>query len=155
MAFYQINHIRKIPATITEVWEFISSPGNLKEMMPSNMDLIITSNNATEKMYAGMIITYKVNPLAGISLTWVTEITQVREKEFFVDEQRMGPFKMWHHQHIIKAIEGGVLMTDIVSYQPPLGILGSLINSILIKHKLKTILDSRNIALEKRFGVYK
>lgn len=119
MAFYQINQTQKIPASIDEVWDFISSPGNLREITPPSMGFIITSNNASEKMYAGMIITYKVIPLAGIKINWVTEITQVKDKEFFVDEQRMGPYKMWHHQHKIEAIEGGVLMTDIVSYNLP------------------------------------
>jgi ligand-binding SRPBCC domain-containing protein len=155
MAFYQINQTQKIPASIDEVWDFISSPGNLREITPPSMGFIITSNNASEKMYAGMIITYKVSPLAGIKINWVTEITQVKDKEFFVDEQRMGPYKMWHHQHKIEAIEGGVLMTDIVSYQPPFNILGSLANALIIKRKLKLIFDFRTDALEKRFGVNK
>lgn len=155
MAFYQIKHSQKIPASIAEVWDFISSPGNLKEITPPYMGFNITSNNATEKMYAGMIITYKVTPLAGIRLTWVTEITHIRDKEFFVDEQRVGPYKMWHHQHKIEAIEGGVLMTDTVSYQPPLAFLGSLVNGLFIQQKLKNIFDYRTMALVKKFGVYK
>lgn len=154
MAFYQIKQTQRIPASITEVWDFISSPGNLKEITPPYMGFIITTDNANEKMYAGMIINYKVSPVAGIKLNWLTEITQVRDKEYFVDEQRVGPYKMWHHQHKIEAIEGGVLMTDIVSYRPPMGILGALANALFIKHKLKHIFDFRTKALEKRFGKY-
>jgi ligand-binding SRPBCC domain-containing protein len=85
-------------------------------------------------------------------MTWVTEITQVKEKEYFVDEQRVGPYSMWHHEHKIEPIEGGVLMTDIVSYQPPFGILGSIANSMLIKNQLKEIFDYRVTAVEKMFG---
>ena len=101
-----------------------------------------------------MIISYKVSPVLGIKMTWVTEITQVKEKEYFVDEQRVGPYSVWHHEHKIEAIEGGVLMTDIVSYKPPFGILGSIANSILIKKQLKEIFDFRTVAMEKMFGKY-
>jgi len=99
-----------------------------------------------------MIISYKVSPVLGIKMTWVTEITQVKEKEYFVDEQRVGPYSIWHHEHKIEAIEGGVLMTDIVSYKPPFGILGSIANSILIKRQLKEIFDFRAVAMERMFG---
>jgi len=101
-----------------------------------------------------MIISYKVSPVLGIKMTWVTEITQVKEKEYFVDEQRVGPYSVWHHEHKIEAIEGGVLMTDIVSYKPPFGFLGSVANSILIKKQLKEIFDFRTVAMEKMFGKY-
>ena len=88
----------------------------------------------------------------GIKMTWVTEITQVKEYEYFVDEQRVGPYSIWHHEHKIESIEGGVLMTDIVSYKPPFGILGSIANSVLIKKQLKEIFDFRTVAMEKIFG---
>ena len=116
------------------------------------MGFIITSNTGPEKMYPGMIITYKVCPLFGIKLNWMTEITHVKDYEYFVDEQRAGPFKLWHHQHKLKQIEGGVLMTDIVTYEPPLGLLGSIANSFLIRKQVEQIFDYRTIALEKRFG---
>ena len=118
------------------------------------MGFTITSKLLSEKMYPGMIISYKVSPLLGIKMTWVTEITQVKEREYFVDEQRVGPYAMWHHEHKIESIEGGVLMTDIVSYQPPFGILGSLANCLLIKKQLKEIFDFRTVAVEKMFGKY-
>jgi ligand-binding SRPBCC domain-containing protein len=154
MAFYQIVKTQKLPVTISEVWKFISSPRNLKEITPEHMGFQVTSNNGNEKMYSGMIITYKVSPLLGIKLNWMTEITQVEEGEYFVDEQRIGPYSMWHHQHKIEPIEGGVLMTDIVTYQPPMGILGVIANSIFIKNQLREIFDFRNVALERRFGKY-
>jgi ligand-binding SRPBCC domain-containing protein len=152
MGFYQLHKTQKIPATIDQVWDFISSPANLKKITPEYMGFNITSKLLSEKMYPGMIISYKVSPVLGIKMTWVTEITQVKEKEYFVDEQRVGPYSMWHHEHKIEPIEGGVLMTDIVSYQPPFGILGSIANSILIKNQLKEIFDYRVTAVEKMFG---
>lgn len=155
MAFYQFIKTQKLPSTVNEVWEFISSPSNLKEITPEHMGFIITSKNGDEKMYPGMIITYKVSPILGIKLNWMTEITQVKEHEFFIDEQRIGPYSMWHHQHKIKVIEGGVLMTDIITYKPPMGILGVFANSIFIKKQLEEIFDYRKTALEKRFGEFK
>ncbi len=154
MAIYQLIKTQKLPSTITEIWDFISSPINLKEITPEHMGFIVTSNTGTEKMYPGMIITYKVSPLLGIKLNWMTEITHVRDYEYFVDEQRAGPYKLWHHQHKIEPIEGGVLMTDIVTYKPTLGLLGAIANSLLIKKQLQQIFDYRTIALEKRFGRY-
>lgn len=154
MAFYQFTASQKIPASLEQVWNFISSPGNLKEITPAYMGFEITSPNLSEKMYPGMIISYKVSPLLGIKMTWVTEITQVENHRYFVDEQRMGPYAMWHHQHKIEAIEGGVLMTDIVSYQPPLGLLGAIANTLFIKGKLKEIFDFRTLAVEKKFGKF-
>lgn len=155
MAFYQFKKNQKINGSIDELWEFISSPANLKEITPDYMGFDITSNELPEKMYAGMIISYKVSPLLGIKTNWVTEITQVKDKEYFIDEQRVGPYKIWHHQHIIEPIQNGVLMTDIVSYQPPFGILGAMANSLIIKNKLNEIFNYRTKAIEKKFGVYK
>lgn len=154
MAFYQFNKQQKVKCSIDEIWEFISSPGNLKEITPDYMGFDIMTKNLPEKMYPGMIISYKVSPLLGIKTTWVTEITQVVEKKYFVDEQRVGPYSIWHHQHIIEPIENGVLMTDIVSYSPPLGFLGAIANSLIIKNKLNEIFDYRTKAVEKRYGIY-
>lgn len=154
MPFYQLIKTQKLPASLDEVWDFISSPANLKEITPKEMGFTVTRNSGSDKMYPGMIITYKVSPLLGIKLNWMTEITHVRDKEYFVDEQRIGPYSMWHHQHKIEAIEGGVLMTDIVTYSPPMGFLGAIANTLMIKSKLKEIFDFRNVALEKKFGIY-
>ena len=153
MGFYQLHKTQKIPSTIDKVWDFISKPGNLKKITPGYMGFDITSQNGEEKMYPGMIISYKVSPVFGIKMTWVTEITHVREKEYFVDEQRIGPYSMWHHEHKIEKIDGGVLMTDIISYQPPFWFLGNLANSVLIKKQLKEIFDFRKKAVEEMFGI--
>ena len=154
MAYYQLEQAQRIPATISKVWDFISSPENLKAITPPHMGFTVTSKIGKEGMYLGMIITYKVSPLLGIKLNWMTEITQVKDQEYFVDEQRMGPYKMWHHQHKIEAIPGGVLMKDIVTYQPPFGIIGAIANSLLIKKQLREIFAYRTKAIENIFGTY-
>ncbi|NOQ71066.1 MAG: hypothetical protein GQ574_03630 [Crocinitomix sp.] len=152
MAFYQKEVSQVVNGSLDEVWDFISSPKNLKEITPDYMGFDVTSKNTPEKMYPGLVISYKVKPVAGIKTTWVTEITQVSHKKYFVDEQRIGPYKMWHHQHMIEPMENGyVLMTDIVSYSPPFGFLGAIANGLIIKKKLNEIFDYRRVALEKRF----
>jgi ligand-binding SRPBCC domain-containing protein len=155
MGFYQLKQIQKIKGTIDDVWNFISSPANLKKITPDYMGFDITSGDLPEKMYPGMIICYKVSPLLGIKMNWLTEITQVDEKRFFIDEQRIGPYKIWHHQHRIEPVEGGVLMTDIVTYQPPMGFLGSIANKLVIKNKLNEIFDYRKNVLHEIFGELK
>lgn len=152
MAFYQLRTTQRIPATIEQVWEFISSPGNLKKITPPDMGFEIISGDLPAKMYPGMIISYKVRPLPGFRTTWVTEITQVKEREFFIDEQRIGPYAMWHHEHHIEPTGDGVLMTDIVSYKPPLGFLGALANRFFIKKRLNVIFDYRTQSIERLFG---
>ncbi len=154
MAFYQFQKQQKIISTIDEIWDFISSPANLKEITPDYMGFDITTKNLPDKMYAGMVISYEVSPLLGIKTTWVTEITHIIEKKYFVDEQRVGPYSLWHHQHIIEPIEDGVLMTDIVSYQPPFGFFGAIANALILKNKLNEIFDFRTKAIESKFGIY-
>lgn len=154
MPVYQISRTQKIPASREKIWEFISSPKNLKKITPEYMGFEITNPDLPEKMYPGMIISYKVKPVAGIKMTWVTEITHVKEKEYFVDEQRVGPYSIWHHQHKIEDIDGGVLMTDIVTYKPPMKFIGAIANSFFIKKQLKNIFDYREKALEKEYGKF-
>lgn len=155
MGFYQLKQTQKIKGTIDEVWNFIASPANLKKITQDYMGFDITSEDLPEKMYPGVIICYKVSPLLGIKINWLTEITQVDEKRFFIDEQRVGPYKIWHHQHHIEPIEGGVLTTDIVTYQPPMGFLGSIANTLIIKNKLNEIFDYRRNVLNEIFGELK
>lgn len=152
MAFYQLIQTQKIPASLDNVWDFISSPANLKHITPPHMGFIVTSSDNSEKMYEGMIITYIVKPILSIPIKWMTEITHVREKAYFVDEQRMGPYKLWHHQHILQEVEGGVLMKDIVTYIPPFGFIGAIANSIFIKKQLHQIFEYRRSAIISKYG---
>lgn len=154
MPFYQKIQEQKIKASLDDVWDFISSPRNLKEITPKYMGFDIITPDLPDKMYQGMIIGYKVSPLLGIKTSWLTEITHVVDKKYFVDEQRIGPYKLWHHQHILEELpDGSVLMKDIVTYQPPFGFLGAIANTLLIRKKLNEIFAFRNQAVDKRFGI--
>ncbi|HRF78427.1 MAG TPA: SRPBCC family protein, partial [Chitinophagales bacterium] len=108
--------------------------------------------NTNQKVYPGMIIQYTVSPVLNIPMRWVTEITHVKDLHYFVDEQRVGPYRIWHHEHHLKQIEGGVEMTDIVTYQPPMGILGSLANFLFIRKQLQSIFEFREKKLIELFG---
>lgn len=152
MATYQFYREQIIPSSKSEVWDFISSPENLKKITPPEMGFDITTPHLAKKMYAGMIISYKVGVFPGIKTNWVTEITQVRDGEYFIDEQRIGPYRLWHHQHILKEHEKGVIMQDLVTYAPPLGFLGIIANSVMIKNKLNDIFAFREKAMINIFG---
>ncbi|ANW96444.1 hypothetical protein AXE80_09200 [Wenyingzhuangia fucanilytica] len=154
MAFYQLKKEQYIEASLDEVWDFISSPKNLKKITPKHMGFDITSDNSDDKMYAGMIICYIVKPLLGIPTKWVTEITQVVPKKYFVDEQRIGPYKIWHHQHILIEKDQGVLMKDIITYQPPFGFLGAMANFLFIKKQLNHIFKYRFDVVNQQFKKY-
>lgn len=154
MAVFQFHKEQSVPASVDEVWDFISSPKNLARITPPKMGFQISTPYLSDEMYPGMIITYKVRPLLGIKTTWVTEITQVNELNYFVDEQRQGPYKMWHHEHWIVPVEGGVLMKDLITYQPPMGFLGSIANSLIIRKKLAEIFEYRRMALIEIFGEF-
>jgi ligand-binding SRPBCC domain-containing protein len=128
--------------SLEEAWRFFSNPKNLKIITPDYMGFDITSE-LDEEMYEGMIISYKVSPLLGIKMDWMTEITHIKDKAFFVDEQRIGPYKLWHHQHHFKQVENGVEMTDIVHYAAPMGFIGKAVEPFLVRPKLKEIFDYR------------
>ena len=103
-------------------------------------------------MYAGQIIRYIVKPVLGIPLKWCTEITHVEDKKYFIDEQRFGPYAFWHHQHHFTAIEGGVLMEDILNYKVPLGFLGDIVDAVFVHNEVKGIFEYRKKILTERFG---
>ncbi|MGL6269861.1 MAG: SRPBCC family protein [Chitinophagaceae bacterium] len=152
MSVYSIKTVQKLPVSLELAWSFFSHPKNLAEMTPEYLNLRFTNTLFGEKMYPGQVMTYKVKPLFGIPLFWMTEITQVEDKKYFVDEQRVGPYSLWHHQHHFKEIEGGVEMTDLIHYQLPLGVLGKLANSLFVKKQLNTIFDFRYKRAEELFG---
>ena len=149
---YSLKTIQTIPVSLDTAWDFFSSPANLKDITPANMGFNIISQHHGEKMYAGQIIEYKVSPVLNIPLYWMTEITHVDDKKYFVDEQRFGPYSMWHHQHHFKVVDGGVEMTDIVHYKLPLWLLGNIANSLFVKKQLQGIFDYRFKKVEALFG---
>jgi len=155
MAAHTIQTVQKIPVSLDKAWGFFSNPANLQAITPEGMGFKIISAHHGEKMYAGQLIEYKVKPFPGVSLYWMTEITQVRDREYFIDEQRFGPYRLWHHQHHFREIPGGVEMTDIIHYKNPLGFIGRLANRLFIAKKLKSIFDYRFQKVETLFGAWK
>lgn len=151
---FQLQTVQNIPSTIETVWDFISSPRNLKIITPEFMGFDITGNIDGETMYQGMIISYKVSPFLGLKLNWTTEITHVKEHQYFVDEQRFGPYEFWHHKHFIKQIPNGVEMRDIIDYKVGYGFIGNIANQMIVKKQLKTIFDYRFKKIEEIFGKY-
>jgi ligand-binding SRPBCC domain-containing protein len=149
---YSFKAIQTIPVSLDKAWDFFSSPDNLKEITPDNLGFKILSKYHGSKMYAGQIIEYKVKPVLGIPLYWMTEITHVEDKKYFVDEQRFGPYSLWHHQHHFKAIDGGVEMTDIIHYKLPLWFLGDIANTLFVKQQLKKIFEYRYKKTEALFS---
>lgn len=151
MKIYTLHTKQRLAVSLEEAWDFLSAPENLKVITPDYMGFNIVSG-AGRKMFPGQIIQYIVTPVAGIKTKWVTEITHVKELEYFVDEQRYGPYSLWHHKHFLKEIEGGVEMEDIVDYKLPLGKLGQLVHPFLVAPKLKEIFEYRRIKLIELFG---
>lgn len=151
MKIYTLARTQDLPISIHEAWDFFSNPNNLSKITPDEMAFTVTSD-LPEQMYPGLIITYIVKPLLGIPLNWVTEITQIDPPNYFIDEQRFGPYKFWHHTHFFKEIDEGVRMEDRVWYGLPFGFFGNIAQPIIVKKKLSQIFDFRNGILEKRFG---
>lgn len=150
---YTKKSIQQLPISVDEAWDFLSDPKNLAVITPPSMGFEIISGSE-KKMYPGQIIQYYVRPLLGIKTEWITEITYVKEKTYFVDEQRYGPYKMWHHKHFLKEIPGGVEMEDIIDYRMPYGILGKWIHPLIIKPKLDKIFEFRRKKLIELFGEF-
>ena len=148
---YTLRVTQWLNLSMSEAWEFFSSPENLAKITPPHMGFMITSG-PPEKMFAGQIITYKVSPIPGLKTNWVTEITQVVEHRSFVDEQRFGPYVMWHHEHHFDIQDNGVLMTDRVSYKLPFGILGKIAHWLFVRKQLQKIFEYREISLQQLFG---
>ncbi|MBB6681020.1 SRPBCC family protein [Aequorivita sp. 609] len=151
MKIYTLQAKQKLPITIDEAWAFLSNPKNLKVITPDYMGFDILSGSE-KPMFAGQIIEYIVTPNLGIKTKWVTEITHVVDREYFVDEQRFGPYSLWHHKHFIKEIDGGIEMEDLLHYKLPFGILGKLVHPLLVKPKLDEIFEYRKNKLHELFG---
>ena len=154
MKIYSLHKTQKLPISLDEAWEFLSNPKNLKIITPDYMSFNIISK-IDRPLYIGQIIQYIVTPLLGIKTKWISEITHIQEKKYFVDEQMYGPYSLWHHKHFIKEINGGVELEDIIDYKVPLGIIGQLIHPILVKPKLEEIFSYRQKKLIELFGEYK
>lgn len=151
MDIFTLRKQQFVPISLEEAWSYFSNPRNLMELTPSNLAMTITST-VPEKMYAGAIITYTIKPLAVIPMTWVTEITQLDEGRSFIDEQRFGPYRFWHHLHTFKEVDDGVEIVDLVHYGLSFGPLSSFINDIYIRPQLESIFSFREEVLNKKYG---
>jgi ligand-binding SRPBCC domain-containing protein len=151
MKLYKKETVQHINASLEECWAFFSNPSNLQKITPESMGFeIIDFDN--KMMYPGQIIQYTVKPLFGLKLPWTTEITYVKENCYFIDEQRFGPYVLWHHKHFFEATENGTMMTDLVHYALPFGFLGRIMNALVVKNKLKEIFDYREKMVNKIFN---
>lgn len=156
MKTYHFKFESDLPIPLAEAWDFFSSPLNLAKITPPAMNFVVTSGHTADtKMYPGMLIAYKITPLFGIKMNWVTEITHIKNMEYFVDEQRAGPYALWHHQHHFNEIKGGVHMTDILTYAVPFGIIGRLANTLMIEKEIKKVFAYREQTINDLFGVYR
>jgi ligand-binding SRPBCC domain-containing protein len=151
MKVYQLQRTQFLPISAEEAWDFFSSPRNLAKITPAHMRFNILGLSGGEKMYAGQIIRYKINVLPYVPVFWTTEITHVDQPNYFVDDQRFGPFALWHHQHSFKAVPGGIQMTDEVHYAVPLGFFGRLANWLFVEKEVNRIFNHRFKILEDFF----
>ena len=152
---YFLKATQQLPVSLNDAWHFFSNPANLANITPVTLGFTIISRYQGKTMYAGQIIEYTVKPLLSIPLYWMTEIIHVEAKKYFIDEQRYGPYSLWHHQHHFTEIEGGIAMTDIVHYKIPFWFIGDIANSLFVKKQLQNIFEFRYHAAEKAFGTWK
>ncbi|MGL5113193.1 MAG: SRPBCC family protein [Flavobacterium sp.] len=151
MKVYKKESVQYVHATLDECWTFFSNPLNLQKITPSDMGFQITDFDG-RSVYPGQVIQYIVSPLLGIKLGWMTVITAVKDQSYFIDEQRFGPYTLWHHKHFFEATATGVKMTDVVHYALPLGFLGRIMNSLVVKSKLNEIFSFREKAVDTLFN---
>ncbi|MEE2752621.1 MAG: SRPBCC family protein [Candidatus Latescibacterota bacterium] len=151
MRLHQLKRTQRLPITIEEAWGFFSEPGNLAEITPPELGLQVTSD-LPEEIHLGMIVSYTLRPLLSIRLTWVTEISSIEKPIAFVDEQRVGPYRFWHHLHQFESVPGGVEIRDTVSYVLPFGWIGSWFHGVFVRRDLENIFDYRYNVLNNRFG---
>ena len=146
-----LNSEQELPISLEEAWDFFSTPRNLEQLTPSDMRFkIITCSH--DKMIEGQIISYKIRLFPFVWMNWVTEITHVKDGSHFIDHQRSGPYKIWHHRHSFTETENGVLMKDEVHYLLPFGIIGKIVHSLFVKAKVKSIFKFRTQMLNEKFG---
>jgi ligand-binding SRPBCC domain-containing protein len=149
---YNLQRKQILPISLEEAWNFFSSPKNLSKITPDNMGFDIRYMSGGNNTYPGQIIIYKIKILGGLRVSWVTEITHVQDKNYFVDEQRFGPYALWHHQHHFKTTDEGLEMTDEVNYAIPFGFVGRLAHWLFVERQVNAIFDHRYKVLETYFA---
>lgn len=152
MKVYSLTQTSRLYRSMDEVWSYFATPYNLNEMTPPDMIFEILTDVRDKKMYAGMLINYRIRPLLNIPMRWTTEITHCEERSYFVDEQRFGPYALWHHEHRFVQKDGYIEMTDTVHYGLKMGILGQLVHALYIRKKLEGIFAFREKKVAEIFG---
>ena len=151
---YQVKRVQRIPITIENAWDFFSKPDNLAKITPPYMNFSILARSDAGEMYPGMIISYRVSPLFNISIKWATELTQVKEYKYFIDNQIKGPYRIWHHEHHFKKIDGGVEMRDVLFYDVAYNFLGKLLYKLFIRKRVEEIFNYREDKIKELFGSF-
>lgn len=146
--------VQDVPQPLDKIWDFFSRPENLMTITPEGVFKSIQTDLEGVEMYEGMLIQYTIAPLFNIPMNWVTEITYIKDKEYFIDEQRFGPYAFWHHQHHFEAIEGGTRMRDILHYKVPIPVIGDLADLILVDGQVNQIFTYRDKVVEELFGAF-
>jgi len=148
---HTLHSTQVIRTSMERAWDFFSDPRNLSKITPPELGFTILGT-LPERVHPGMMIEYRVRPLLGIPVRWLTEITHVEPGKFFVDEQRIGPYRIWHHEHHFAQLDGGQIgMTDRVTYVLPFGPLGDLVHPLLVKPQLAKIFAFREKAVSELF----
>ena len=149
MPVYVLQREQRVAMPLADCWRFFSDPNNLEKITPPSLNFRVLSE-LPEEIYAGMMIRYTVSPLLGIPMTWVTEITHVQKPYYFADEQRVGPYRLWHHEHSFRALsESETEVRDLIHYAPPFGLFGAIINPLLVRPQLTRIFEFRRKRLEE------
>lgn len=149
---HQLKREQQLNCSIAEAWRFFSSANNLSKITPKEMKFQVLTKLQDDEIYRGMIIDYYVSPIFDIKMKWQTEILAVDFQKSFVDFQKKGPYKLWHHRHEFFPNNEGVLMKDTVDYELPIGFLGEIAHELFVKNKLKHIFDYRTEVLDKMFN---
>lgn len=152
MKLHLLEREQTLPISAGAAWDFFSTPANLAEITPPDLGFRTTSRPGPG-IHDGQIITYRLRIAPALWIDWVTEIKCVDPGRSFVDEQRFGPYRFWHHRHIFEEIPGGVRVRDVVRYALPFPPFGELAHPWLVRPRLEAIFDFRKQVLARRFGI--
>jgi ligand-binding SRPBCC domain-containing protein len=151
MPIHVVDSTQIVSASLADCWRFFSDPRNLARITPPALRIEILGD-LPKAIYAGLLIQYRVRPLLGIPTTWLTEITHVEERVFFVDQQALGPYRLWHHEHRFRALDDrSTEMRDIIHYVLPYGWLGEIAHPWLVAPQLRRIFEFRERTVKEIF----
>jgi ligand-binding SRPBCC domain-containing protein len=150
---HRLTQKQLVTASLDDVWAYFATPANLNDMTPPDMQFEIIHGNES-RMYQGQLIEYRVQFMPLVKSRWLTEIAHVQEKSYFVDEQRIGPYHFWYHEHRFEEVEDGTHISDQVTYELPFGLLGDFVHAIWVRPRLNSIFEYRKVKVKEIFGLY-